>query len=269
MVSVTCDVDQAAIDHLDALIDRVRSEMPGRLAAETRRAAIYVCQSLRSRTKVAPKRIRAPEYAATISVVAPKYIHSNSAGRRLLRRWTLARKLGTPDAYAKHYYVYTDRHRGKNGRMVGGSRSAELRELLQQHGGIPRSGLAKLSWGWVMKQIYGGASADFTWKPRRGERRDPRMDVKGVFSKSRTGALALIHNALDYISDALAPGALTESINAATRRMEYNIAAELSKVENAPVASAARRRGRGRSYEVAHGRADPRNGYRYTDTFPF
>ena len=118
--------------------------------------------------------------------------------------------------------------------MVGGSRSAELRELIQQHGRIPRAGLAKLSWGWVMKQIHSGTSADFTWKRRRSDRRDPRQYVKGRFVESPTGAFAVIRNALDYIFAALKPGALTESINAATKRLEYNVAAELIKAENAP-----------------------------------
>lgn len=240
MVSVTCDIDQAAVARLDGLLSRIRREMPRRLASETRRAAIYICQSLRSRTKVAPKRIRKSEYEASISTVPPKYIHSNSAHRRLLRRWTLTRKLGTPDQNTYHYYVYTDRHRGKGGRMVGGSRSAELRELIQQHGGIPRAGLAKLSWGWAMKQIYNGASADFTWKRRRGDRRDPRQYVEGRFAQSPTGAFALIHNALDYISDALKPGALTEAIDAAAKRMEYNVGAEIMRAENAPAVTVRR-----------------------------
>ena len=223
MVSVTCDIDQAAVARLDGLLSRIRREMPRRLASETRRAAIYICQSLRSRTKVAPKRIRKPEYEASISTVPPKYIHSSSAHRRLLRRWTLTRKLGTSDQNTHHYYVYTDRHRGKGGHMVGGNRSAELRELIQQHGGIPRAGLAKQSWGWAMKQIYNGASADFTWKRRRGDRRDPRQYVEGRFAQSLTGAFALIRNALDYISDALRPGALAEAVNAAAKRLEFNI----------------------------------------------
>ena len=229
MVSVTCDIDQAAVARLDGLLSRIQRETPRRLASETRRAAIYVCQSLRARTKVAPKRIRKSEYEATISTVPPKYIHSNSAHRRLLRRWTLTRKLGTPEQYTYHHYVYTDRHLGKGGRMVGGNRSAELRELIQQHGGIPRAGLAKQSWGWVMKQIHGGASADFTWKRRRGDRRDPRQYVKGTFACLAGGAVVRIHNALDYISAALKPGALAEALNAAAKRLEYNIDNHLAK----------------------------------------
>lgn len=237
MVSVTCDIDQAAVARLDGLLMRIQREMPGRLATETRRTAIYVCQSLRARTKVAPKHIRKSEYEASISSVPPKYIHSNSAGRRLLRRWTLTRKLGTPDQNTHHYYVYTDRHRGKGGRMVGGNRSSELRELIQQHGRIPRAGLAKQSWGWAMKQIYGTASSDFTWKPTRGERRDPRQYVKGLFRKFGGGAMAQITNKLDYILDALKPGALDQSIAAAEKRLEHNIEAELIRAENAaPVA---------------------------------
>lgn len=234
MVSVTCDIDQTAVARLDGLLSRIRREMPRRLASETRRAAIYICQSLRSRTKVAPKRIRKSEYEASISTVPPKYIHSNSAHRRLLRRWTLTRKLGTPEQYTYHHYVYTDRHLGKGGRMVGGNRSAELRELIQQHGGIPRAGLAKQSWGWAMKQIHGGASADFTWKRRRGDRRDPRQYVKGVFRKAMDGAFALIHNGLDYVGAALQPGAVTEAINAATKRMAYNVEADILRAMNAP-----------------------------------
>lgn len=223
MVSMTCDIDQAAVARFDGLLSRIQREMPKTLATETRRAAIYVCQSLRARTKVAPKRIRKSEYEAAVSTVPPKYVHSHSAHRRLLRRWTLTRKKGTPDQNTYHYYVYTERHRGKDGRMVGDSQSAELRELIQQHGGIPRAGLAKLSWGWAMKQIYNGFSADLTWKCRRSDRRDPRQYVKGQFSKSPNGAFALIHNALDYIFEALRPGALTEAIDAAAKRLEFNI----------------------------------------------
>lgn len=223
MVSMSVEIDRAAVARLDALLSRVEAETPQRLAAETRRAAIYICQSLRSRTKVAPKRIRKSEYEASISTVPPKYIHSNSAHRRLLRRWTLTRKLGTPDQNTYHYYVYTDRHRGKGGRMVGGNRSAELRELIQQHGGIPRAGLAKQSWGWAMKQLGGAAAGDLSWRRTKRERRDPRAFVKGLFRKLAGGAEALVRNRLDYIVDALQPGALDSALSAATRRLEHNI----------------------------------------------
>ena len=224
MVDVTCDIDQAAVARLDGLLSTIQREAPGRLAAQTRRAAIYICTSLRARTKKAPKRSPQREMAANPSPNPPRYAHSNSADHRLLRRWSLTRKLGTPAQYTKDHYVYTNARRGKDGKMVGKSPSAERRELFRQHGGISRSGLAKKSWGWLMKQIYNGASAgDIAWKRTRGERRDPRKYVKGLFVRTATGAGASIDNDLDYILDALPAGALAEAMNAAASRLEHNI----------------------------------------------
>ena len=229
MVAVTCDIDTAAGAKLDELLRRIEREMPERLASETRRAAIYVCQSLRTRTKVAPKRVRASEYRAEPSNLPPRYIHSSNG--RLLRRWALTRKVGTPDQYTKHHFVYTNARRSKNGKMVGKSAAAERRELLKLHGGIPRAGLAKKSWGWVMKQIYNGAATvDTIWQRTRGERRDPRQYVKGMFARVTGGAFAEIKNHLDYIMDALKPGALAEAMDAASKQLEHNIRKEMGKM---------------------------------------
>lgn len=231
MVSVSLDIDHAAVERIDRLLKEIAKAAPKRLAAETRRAAIYVCQSLRKRTKTAPKRARPREYAASISTLPPKYVHSNSAHRRLLRRWMLTRKLGTPAEYTKHHFVYTDRHRGKNGRMVGGSPAEEKRELLRLHGGISRHGLAKKSWGWAMKQIYSGTAAgDLSWKRTKGERRDPRAYIKGLFSRLPDGAEAQIVNSLDYILAALPPGTVEEALEAAAGRFEHNVTEVLERI---------------------------------------
>ena len=224
MVDMGIDIDEAAVAGLDDLLSRIAVETPRKLGTETRRAAIYICQALRARTKKAPKRMRPNEYSAEPSNMPPRYVHSNSAGRHLLRRWSLTRKLGTPDQYTKHHYVYTNAHRGKGGRMVGKSPAQERRELVRNHGGISRAGLAKTSWGWVMKQIYNAAPvSDIAWKKTKGERRDPRQYVKGIFTQVASGAMAQIDNSLDYILDALPPGAVGEAIEAATKRMEYNV----------------------------------------------
>jgi len=224
MVDMGIDIDEAAVAGLDDLLSRIAVETPRKLGTETRRAAIYICQALRARTKKAPKRMRPNEYSAEPSNVPPRYVHSNSAGRHLLRRWSLTRKLGTPDQYTKHHYVYTNARRGKGGRMVNKSPAQERRELVRNHGGISRAGLAKTSWGWVMKQIYNAAPvSDIAWKKTKGERRDPRQYVKGIFTQVASGAMAQIDNSLDYILDALPPGAVGEAIEAATKRMEYNV----------------------------------------------
>ena len=224
MVDMGINIDEAAVAGLDDLLSRIAAETPRKLGTETRRAAIYICQALRARTKKAPKRMRPNEYSAEPSNVPPRYVHSNSAGRHLLRRWSLTRKLGTPDQYTKDHYVYTNARRGKRGRMVNKSPAQERRELVRNHGGISRAGLAKTSWGWVMKQIYNAAPvSDIAWKKTKGERRDPRQYVKGIFTQVAAGAMAQIDNSLDYILDALPPGAVGEAIEAATKRMEYNV----------------------------------------------
>jgi len=223
-LSVTAQADAAALARMRSLLDGVAKSAPKRLAAETRRAALYICRSLRSRTLKAPRRARPREIAASVSAVPPKYVHSSSAGRRLLRRWTLARKLGTPDAYARDHYVYTDRHRGRGGRMVGGNAAAERRELLRLHGGIRRAGLARKSWGWVARGIYAAASmGDLSWRRGAGERRDPRRYVRGECAATASGAFARILNRLDYIRAALRPGAIAEAVGAAANRLAHNI----------------------------------------------
>lgn len=118
--------------------------------------------------------------------------------------------------------------------MVGKSPAAERRELLRLHGGITRAGLAKKSWGWVMKELHDGtAGMDLAWKRTRGERRDPRHYVKGKFAKLPDGPIAAIHNGLDYIGTVVPPTAVSAAITAATKRLEHNVEGELIRAQNA------------------------------------
>ena len=231
MLNASVHIDQAAINSMNALLKEVAIYLPHKLETETRRAAIYVCKSLKVRTRVAPKRIPKSEYAATPSVVPPRYVHSNSAHRKLLRRWTLARKLGTPDAYAKHYFVYTEARRkwvrGRGYVMVGKQNSKEIRELLRFHGGIQHRGLAKKSWGWAAQKIFNGSAdaGELSWKRGHNDRRDPRRYVKGMFTKNGDGAEVRIDNNLDYAADALQHGAVTDAVIAAVKKLRYNLEA--------------------------------------------
>jgi hypothetical protein len=238
MIEANVEIDQAAVSHMTSLLRDVAYYMPERLADETKRAAIYVCKSLRARTKVAPKRIPKSEYAATPSVVPPRYVHSNSAHRKLLRRWTLARKLGTPDAYAKHYFVYTEARRkwvrGRGYVMVGKQNANEIRELLKFHGGIQHRGLAKKSWGWAANKIYnnGAAAGDLSWKHGKKDRRDPRRYVHGMFFKTGSGAEARLDTNMESAYNALQPGGLEEAINAAAARLRHNLEAAFLRAFN-------------------------------------
>lgn len=233
MVSVSVSVDQAAIAKLEGLLARLAEAVPQRLAAETRRAGIYICQSFRSRTKVSPKNARKAEYTAERDYDKAPYI-TNRAGR-LLRRWRFTKLPGTPDEKTWIAYPYTNRHRGKNGRMTGGSKSAEIREILKNSGlrPITRRGLAKKSWGWVAKGIYNsGASGmgDLGWMRNTRERRDPRDYVRGVFRRFADGASVQLLNKLDYALDALPPSAVNEGIAAAVKRLEHNVVSVLERM---------------------------------------
>lgn len=231
MVDVSVEIDKGALRRLEDLLARVEREMPNRLGTEIRRAALYICQSLKKRTKQAPKRVRPNEYTAFISPNPPKYVHSNTVGRPLLRRWRLVRLPGTPDRTSYDHYVYTKRHRGKGGRMVGGSEAQEVRELLKFHGGISRPGLAKKSWGWIANELYAASSmGDLSFKRGKGVRRDPVNAVKGVFRRFGKDAEAIISNRLDYIGAALPPGALEEALSAAVSRLDHNIQNHIERV---------------------------------------
>lgn len=231
MVGVSVQIDEAALKPLADVLERVARETPERLVTETRRAALYLCQALKKRTRRAPKKIPKAEWAARTSWAPPRYAHSNSKGRALLRRWTLARKLRTPDAYSKHYFVYTKARRGADGKMVGKNEAEELRELLRVHGGIQNAGLAKASWGWLAKRIYNAADEGALMVAFRTKkwRRDPRRAVTSLFRRIVGGASADLVNALDYISAACPPAALEEAAAATARRLEHNIANHIER----------------------------------------
>ena len=261
MIEANVEIDQAAMSHMTSLLRDVAYYMPERLAAETQRAAIYVCNSLRARTIVAPKRIRKEEYSATLATKKPLYAHSNSDHHKLLRRWVFTRKIGMPGEYSKLVFVYTKakrrvtkrtaqvtvsahKRRTPTGRttnvtahrrsvkvavykMAGRNSAQEIRELWRVHGGIQHRGLAKKSWGWAAQKIYhnGAARGDLSWKHGKKDRRDPRHYVRGMFFKTGNGAAATIDNNLDYAYYALPPGGLEDAIRAAAQRMRYNLEA--------------------------------------------
>lgn len=233
MMSISVDIDRASVDRLDSLMQRIAKETPGRVAKELQRAGVYICKAFKSRTKIAPKNARPSEYRAVRDYGKAPYI-TNRAGR-LLRRWRFTKLPGTSDEKTWIAYPYTDRRRGRNGRMTGGSKSAEIREILTVSGlrPITRRGLAKKSWGWVAQGIYNGGAAgmgDLSWRRRKRDRRDPRDYVRGVFRRFAGGALVQLLNKLDYALDALPPGVLNEGITAAVNRLEYNINHHLERM---------------------------------------
>lgn len=236
MVAVTCDIDTAAVARLDGLLTRIEREMPERLAGATKRAGLYVIGSLKKRTIKAPKRMRKSEYS--LEPMRGKYItrdpRRGTTGpweRATLHRWEFKH---IPSSTTKHFAAYATRQRSKatKWKWRGLKLADERREIITSHDllKIRRAGLAKVSWDWVFGQIMRG-HASMPWRRMRGERRDPRNFVKGLFTRLvGKGAAVEIKNALDYIMDALKPGALAEAMDAASKRLEHNISEEIGKM---------------------------------------
>ena len=223
MISVSVNIDQAATQRLERLFLRFEREMPDRIAGATRRAGIYVLNSLKARTINAPKKKRSSEYSL-------KAIKGGYVTRRddVIHLWKFVHLPGTLAAKRKVYGAYATRERSKatKWKWRGLKAAEERREIVNARDllKIRRAGLAKLSWGWIAKQVLGSTASAVSWHRMRGERRDPRNFVKGIIRRIvGKGAEVELKNALDYILDALPPGAIGEALTAAANRLEHNI----------------------------------------------
>lgn len=246
MVSISANIDKAAVDGINQFLNKIAEKSPEQLAKATKMTGIALCQSLRKNTIAAPKTIalRRQEYLATTKdVKKPPYL-TYWKGKRLdksLHRWRLTRKKGTPAESTHFYFVYTHKpkevfrrrmgmrngnYQGIVSRKIIPDLAAERRELLKYHGDIQHAGLAKQSWGWAAKGIYNGTTEDVSYKRRKHDRRDPRNDVSGdsktwVTGKNSGTTDVTIENKIDYIQDAMKPGAVEQSVKSAIANMEW------------------------------------------------
>ncbi|MBQ1429089.1 MAG: hypothetical protein IIZ06_05420 [Kiritimatiellae bacterium] len=229
MLDVSVDIDENATRRLESLFERFEREMPDRLAGATRRAGIYVLKSLKARTLKAPKRMRRVEY-----VLTPRKGGYITRDGNVFHLWNYVHLPGTSDEKRKTFGAYATRTRTSDTRWKwrGLKKADERREIIEYRHllEIRRAGLAKLSWDWIaakIMQTHGGA---VSWKRTRGERRDPRNFVRGLFRRIMgKGAAVLIQNELDYILRTLPAGAIGEALNAASKRLEWNIEQEAKK----------------------------------------
>lgn len=224
---VSCDIDQIAVQRIQHNLLTIEREAPERIAGATKRAGLYILGALKKRTIKAPKKMRKSEYS--LEPMRRQYITRMGD---VLHRWEFKHH---PSTTTKHFAAYATRERSKATRWKwrGLKLADERREIIAAHDllKIRRAGLAKLSWDWIYGQIAGGGMRQVSWRRMRGERRDPRNFIKGLFTRlSGKGAAVEIKNALDYIMDALPPGAIGEAMNAASKRLEYNINEEIRKL---------------------------------------
>ena len=226
MVQLSATVDADALAKLEAHLIKIRDTAPQKLGVEVRRAAINICRSLRRATPAAPRKKPDSEYYLEPYNVHPKYIHAKDG--RLMRRFLYVSKRGTPAEKTQQIFVYTSRHPGPRGRMVGGG--DDRRRAL--NGTPPGTGLgyiknrelAKRSWGWAMHELYRSAgTSDLRWKPYKKNRRNPRAAIKGLFRSFVTGpdsgAYAEIVNRLDYVRDILPDSVINDAFSKAVNRL--------------------------------------------------
>ena len=231
-VDVNVAIDELNLESISSQLRRFAEVSGDRLPGMVRRAACYVCDSLRARTKTAKKYPKANEYSMRLSAIPPRYI-TYKKGVKLpyaLHRWDLTRKIGTPDQFTKPYYVYQHTKINRRGNMVN-DLTAEKKELKMHHLELYHRGLAKKSWDWAKGEITG--NRDAVWRRRKKDRpdRDPTKAVQGVFLAARgariVDASAEIRNRLDYIGYALQPGALNDAVKNANKKLGFAIDNEL------------------------------------------
>lgn len=245
MVNISAEIDEATVREITSFLDGIASKTPQHLAKATKVTGLEICKNLKARTKKSPKRIRPSEYIANTHLSPLTTYITYRRGKKLdvpLHRWRLTRKKGTPAESTHFYFVYSHtkeswrRRMGmRNGnyqgivtRKIVPDLAAEKKELLQYHGGIQHAGLAKQSWGWAAKGIFNGTTEDVSYKRRKHDRRDPRKNVSGesktwVTGKNSGTTEVSIENKIDYICDAMYPGAVDDAAKAALRSMLYKV----------------------------------------------
>lgn len=249
MIGVTANVDEASIRKLNGALAKLQEAGVKIAANAPKLIAANMCQSLRRRTNQAPKKARRREMAMSVSLNPPRYITYKN-GKPLpvaIHRWSLTRLLGTHNQMTKDYFVYAHFRHTKAGK-ISKDLSAERRELIEQHGGIARAGLAKQTWNWIRARILNnGKERAYEPPPGKGKsqytkrmRRDPKKAVKGVYknvgSGKKSGAFAEIDNNLSYIADAMKPGAVEEAsekaVNKYVKKLELELATIADKISN-------------------------------------
>lgn len=230
--TVSADVSRRDLDAFSAACLRFRTELGNSQKVAVRRGVLTLIRALRARTREAPKRARASEYRVLrYDGPGPRYVTNPRSGGGathgkgnglVLHRWTLVRRAGTPKENVHDYFARARLRHNSRG-MIVKDFAAERREVAVLHTVIRFRGLAKKSWGWFMKKFFGRPAGD---DGNASAKVRPDM-VEGRFEARRTGDAeavdVLILNKLEYIADAMKPGAVEEAMRVATKTINDRI----------------------------------------------
>ena len=236
-ITFECEASERDIADFVKALSRYQAETQRDMRGALRSAAIDLVKSLRARTRKAPKIV--PREDVRWGESDPKYI-TGTKGRAkgmlfrrvVVKRWFLG-KQNTRVKWQPVKMAYHGR-RTKGGGVSESWTEAKaimLREARYRFGGIRKWGLAKKSWGWFMKSLFGTSVQDENPKALV----KPSMVDGGIQEYHETlpdGTVDQsapmrcdidIVNRLDYIRKALVPGALAVAVQKATNSINHKI----------------------------------------------
>lgn len=230
-LTIEAEADKAAIKAFMDALARYETATKRSMKDAVRSATIDLVRSLRARTRKSPKAV--PRIEIAKSYQTPKWIR-NSHGGKPIRRMSIIR-WAKGENYLAQRYVYGGecfsalrrrvvRRKGKlyNSPVVLKIRpfsEAQMRTDAQRvYGRIRNWGLAKKSWGWFMKSLFHASMQDEN--PRA--KIDGRM-VDAQKRESDTEYSVVLVNRLEYIREAMLPGAMSIALRKATNLINHKI----------------------------------------------
>ena len=231
-IAFECEVSERGIADFNKALSRYQAETQRDMRGALRSATIDLVKSLRALTRKAPKVV--PRKDVRWGESDPKYITGKDG--RQFRRVVVSRWFGGKKKQSVHWQLVQTKYRArKTARGVSESwtesKATMLREARQRFGGIRQWGLAKKSWGWFMKSLFGKSMQDENPKALI----KPSMVDGGIQEFRETLPDGTVDpsapircdidivNRLGYIKKAMPPGALAVAVQKATNSINHKI----------------------------------------------
>lgn len=208
MLDIAAEVPQRELDDFSRACARYRDELGNRQSVAIRRGVLNLLKSLRARTARAAKTAPASHVTRNAS---PRYLTPKGHKQKSQKAWAIRRRVGSD---RERTYVHAADSRA---------------EARRRFAAYTRFGLARKSWGLVMKCIFNRAI------PTEGNPKakvDSRMGdgfIRESGTKESPRVEVYVHNRLDYIRSALPDAALADSLRAATNSINKQIDAGLAR----------------------------------------
>lgn len=231
-IAFECEVSERGIADFNKALSRYQAKTQRDMRGALRSATIDLVKSLRARTRKAPKIV--PREDVRWGESDPKYITGKDG--RQFRRVVVSRWFGGKKKQSVHWQLVQTKYRArKTARGVSESwtesKATMLREARRRFGGIRQWGLAKKSWGWFMKSLFGKSMQDENPKALI----KPSMVDGGIQEFRETLPDGTVDpsapircdidivNRLGYIKKAMPPGVLAVAVQKATNSINHKI----------------------------------------------